>query len=272
MSKRILNLFFLALVVLTVAVSVWGPEVLSNHRDRSLLGKAHLQEVEISGEGYRYELSGGEKLFILSQALSSQEFSRSNADDEGQEQYYQEPGGGYALVANYREPLGSGLSKEEAYEACSRELEALKETGILPASVRTVEPEFYEAALYSAIDVREPRNYVSVWKVELSDTLRGVSKENRLIEAYIDGDDGKIYGFYARTEREWEEIDPDQVIQGWCSHLGLPEPERDEEDNPLTEATPFFRKYVVPGTEDERTVVTVGFYEGIREMFIRITR
>ena len=39
MKKRMLNLFFLTLVALTVGVSIWGPEALSNYQDRYFLGK-----------------------------------------------------------------------------------------------------------------------------------------------------------------------------------------------------------------------------------------
>ena len=57
MGKRIISLFFLALVLLTTGLSVWGPEAFSRWKDRSLLGRIHRQEVELSGEGYRYEMS-----------------------------------------------------------------------------------------------------------------------------------------------------------------------------------------------------------------------
>ncbi len=272
MRKKLLSLFFLVLVIFTVGVSIWGPETLSEHRDRSLLGKAHLVQVEMAGEGYRYKLSREEKLFILSQALKSQEYLESSPDIGGQTDYYQEPKGNYAFVPNHQEVWGNELSGEEIYDTCNQQLNHLKEAKILPETVQEIDPALYEAVLYSAIDVREPTNYVLVWKVGLSDALRGVSKENRLIEAYVDADDGKIYGFYARTQKEWEELEPDGMIKGWCRYLGLLEPEAYEESNPLAEATSFFRKYAVSGEEGEDTVVTVGFYEGIREIFIRITR
>lgn len=272
MRRGLLNLFFLVSVIFTVIVSIWGPEALSRHRDRGLLGKAHLVQVEMEGEGYRYKPGRGEKLFILSRALKNQEYLESSPDTEGREDYYRELEGNYAFVPNHQETWGNELTGEEIYDICNQQLDHLKEAKILPDSVREIDPKLYEAVLYSAIDVREPTNHVLVWRVGLSDTLRGVSKENRLIEAYVDADDGKIYGFYARTRTEWEEMDPDGMIRGWCGYLGLPEPEEYEELNPLTEATPFFRKYAVSGEEGEETIVTVGFYEGIREIFIRITR
>lgn len=90
------------------------------------------------------------------------------------------------------------------------------------------------------------------------------------MEAYVDAEDGKIYQFYARTEREWEDLNPDELIQSWSRYLKLPLPLEYKEASPLSEATPYFKKYEVLGNLEEKTVVTVGFYEGIREMFVRI--
>ena len=72
MKKTIIRLFFLLWTVLIVGASIWGPEVLSRYKDRSLLGKIYRQEVELAGEGYRYELSAVEKVYVLSQSLGSQ--------------------------------------------------------------------------------------------------------------------------------------------------------------------------------------------------------
>lgn len=276
MGKRIISLFFLALVLLTTGLSVWGPEAFSRWKDRSLLGRIHRQEVELSGEGYRYELSAAEKLYVLSRALESRNFPENGqygAWSTGAQ--YQESGENYALIINHKgleEASEDAPSREEVCETCNEGLRALKSVGLLPESVAEVEPELYEAVLYSAIDVREPRNYVTVWKLSLADDIRGIRKENRPMDLYLDADDGKIYEFYVRTQWEWEEIDPDIIVRSWCSYLGLPEPLRLEDDNPLSESTPFFRKYTVAGEGEEQTVVTVGFYEGIREFFIKISR
>jgi hypothetical protein len=276
MGKRIISLFFLALVLLTTGLSVWGPEAFSRWKDRSLLGRIHRQEVELSGEGYRYEMSASEKLYVLSQALGSRNFPESGqygAWNGGAQ--YQESGGNYALIINHRgleETAEDAASGEEVCETCNEGLRVLKSAGLLPESVAEVDPGLYDAVLYSAIDVREPRNYVPVWKLSLADDIRGIRKENRPMDLYLDADDGKIYEFYVRTQWEWEDIDPDTIVQNWCSYLGLPEPFRLEDDNPLSESTPFFKKYIIPGEGEEQTVVTVGFYEGIREFFIKISR
>ena len=70
----------------------------------------------------------------------------------------------------------------------------------------------------------------------------------------------------------WEEIDADAVVQAWADHMGLGSPEPYESDNPLLETTPYFKKYVFPGMGEGRTIVTVGFYEGINELFLKISR
>lgn len=53
---------------------------------------------------------------------------------------------------------------------------------------------------------------------------------------------------------------------------GLTAPEAYETDNPLLETTPYYKKYVFSGPGGERTVVTVGFYDGIDELFLKITK
>ena len=97
-------------------------------------------------------------------------------------------------------------------------------------------------------------------------------KENRLIDAYIDADDGRIYEFYARSSMRWEEMDPDEIIARWSEYMGLEAPEVYEDQNPLLETTPYFKKYVFAGMGNEKTIVTIGFYEGINEFFLKVSK
>lgn len=53
--------------------------------------------------------------------------------------------------------------------------------------------------------------------------------------------------------------------------MGLDAPQPYESVNPLLETTPFFKKYVFSGMGSETTIVTVGFYEGINELFLKIS-
>lgn len=54
--------------------------------------------------------------------------------------------------------------------------------------------------------------------------------------------------------------------------MGLGTPMEYESDNPLLEATPYFKKYVFSGMGNGNTIVTVGYFEGINELFLKITR
>ncbi len=257
MKKRIVNLLFLLFVAGMIAFSVWGPESFSRYHDRKLFGMIYQQQVETTGEGYRYVLTSNEKLYI---------FSRAKISQDGAE--YEQGGTNFAFIINHKGSSAQEISAQEIYKICNKELQTLKEAGILSGTLREVEPKLYEAVLYSAIDARDPRNHVAVWKLSLASGLRNVSKENRLIDAYLDAESGKIYEFYVRADKNWDEIDPDQVIEAWSGYLGLTQMEPYEPANPLMETTPYFKKYSFAGAQGERTVVTVGFYEGIREMFL----
>lgn len=107
--------------------------------------------------------------------------------------------------------------------------------------------------------------------MELSNSQRNADKANRLIDAFIDADDGKIYEFYVRTPLVWGEIDTDEIVEAWGAYMGLDAPVAYESDNPLLETTPYFKKYVFAGMGDGKTIVTVGFYEGISELFLKIS-
>ena len=179
--------------------------------------------------------------------------------------------GSYAFVTNRQGPSGKEIADEEIFSICNQELAALKELGILSESVKEVDPSSYSAVLYSAIDVLEPQNNMAVWRVSLSTSHQNADKANRLIDAYIDADSGKIYSFYARTDSLWSQMDPEEMMDAWGGYLGLTGREAYDSDNPLMETTPDFVKYRFPGMEERSTIVTIGFYEGINELFIKLT-
>lgn len=275
-NKKVMNIALLLAVVLVMVLSIWGPEALAKYKDKEILDEAHAETVEEAGEGYRYTLNANEKLYILSCCLSSQTLPETelnaltNTGTEGID--YQDLEGTYAFVVNHKGPSGKEITDEQIYETCNDGLNTLKEIGILPEEVKEVETASYDATLYSAIDVLEPRNNVAVWKVSLSNSQTNANKENRLIDAYIDADSGKIYEFYVRTSMLWEDIDTDLIIEEWSKYMGLSSPQVYESDNPLLETTPYFKKYVFSGMGDERTIVTIGFYEGINELYLKISK
>ena len=274
MKQFILNLALLALTAMVVFVSIWGPETLAVYKDRAVLNQIRTREEETGGEGYRYRLSANEKLYILSQCLNSQSVPGTEQISQTREEQdlYQELTGTYAFVVNHNGPSGQEITDEEIYGTANDGIAILKEQGILPDTIKEVQSNSYEATLYSAIDVPEPRNNVAVWKLSLLGSLQNANKENRLIDAYIDADDGKIYEFYVRSQLKWEDIDPDTLIERWSTYMGLTAPEAYENDNPLLETTPYYKKYVFSGPGGDRTVVTIGFYDGINELFLKISK
>lgn len=274
MKKSTINFALLALAVVVMVLSIWGPEALARYKDRTVLDHIITQEVEAEGAGYRYKPSGNEKLYILSQSLNSQSLpeSEQNALTRVEDETTDYLEGTYAFVINHKGPTGKEITNEEIFVTCNEMLASLKELGILPDTVRDVDGADYEAVLYSAIDVLEPRNNVAVWKVSLSTNKQNADKTNRLLDAYLDADDGKVYEFYVRSQLKWEDIDPDEIIEMWRSYMGLDAPAEYETDNPLLESTPYYKKYVFSGMGEERTIVTIGFYEGINELFLKISR
>ena len=272
-EKRWFRVLVLVSAAFLVILAVLGPELLSRYRDRFFLNRITLEESPDSGTGYRYTMSSNEKLYLLAECLSHQVLPESelSALTRAEDAAYKDLVGSYAFVVNRQGPSGEEITEEEIFAVCSRELKTLQELGILPGTVQEVQREAYSAVLYSAIDVLEPQNNLAVWKVSLSTSQQNADKANRLIDAYIDADSGKIYSFYARTEKTWAEADPEAVCEAWSSYLGLSGREAYETENPLLETASYFVKYRFPGMEKGDTIVTLGFYEEINEWFLKLT-
>lgn len=276
-GKRLLrNLGFVLLAALVMVIAVWGPEMLTKYHDRMVLNRIASKSIESESEGYRYSLSSNEKLYILSRCLSNRTLPESDQNAltrvENGESDYQNLTGAYAFVENYKEPSEQEITEEEIFESCNQGLALLVELGILPGEVKEIKSQAYEAVLYSAIDVLEPRNNLAVWEVSLATDKRNADKSGRLIDACIDADTGKFYEFYVRTDTTWEELEPDAIMEKWSEYIGLTGGKVCEDVNPLEETTPYFIKYSFPGNGEESTVVTIGFYEGINELFLKVAR
>ena len=277
MKRKRISLLLLPLALIVVIIAIWGPEALAEYRDGGILNRITTQEAETGTEGYRYFLSGNEKLYILSKCLNNQILPESEQNamtrNDNVNLDYQELTGSYAMVVNKKNASGQEVVDSQGIELCNQALGELKELGIVPDTVRALNEKSYTAVMYSAIDIPEPRNNVLVWKISLKSGKQNADRENRLLDAYIDADTGKVYEFYVRTQiTTWEDIDADEMIVAWAEYMGLDEPKEYEGANPLSETTPYFRKYTFSGMEEGNTVVTVGFYEGINELFLKISK
>lgn len=277
MKRKRISLLLLPLAVIIVGFAVWGPEALAEYRDSAILNRITTREAETGTEGYRYFLSGNEKLYILSKCLNNQILPESEQNamtrNDSVNLDYQELTGSYAMVINRKDFSGQEVQASQGIELCNQALEELKSLGIVPDYVKALSERAYSAVMYSAIDIPEPRNNVLVWKISLKSEKQNADRANRLLDAYVDADTGKVYEFYVRTQTtSWEDIDADNIISTWAEYMGLDEPQEYEGANPLSETTPYFKKYTFAGMEEGRTVVTVGFYEGINELFLKISR
>ena len=277
-NKKKISLLLIPLAALIAALAVWGPEALARYRDKAILDQIQTEKAETSTEGYRYALSSNDKIYILSKCLNNQIQPESDQNaltrtEESMNLDYQELTGTYAMVVNRKDSNGQEIQERVGIELSNKGMKELQELDILPDSVQELTERSYSAVMYSAIDVPEPRNNVLVWKISLDTGKQTANRTNRLLDAYVDADTGKVYEFYARTEiSRWEDVDPDTMIQIWAEYMGLGEPEEYQNTNPLSETTPFFKKYIFAGMEGGNTVVTIGFYEGINELFLKISR
>ena len=271
-----ISMLLITLAAVIAAVAVWGPEAIAQYRDRNILNQIHVRETETGTEGYRYSLSNNERVYIVSKCLNNQiqpesdQNAMTNVDTVNLD--YQELTGTYAFVVNHKDSSGSETGETGGIRLCNQAVSELKNLGILPQEIKELSPGSYSEVLYSAIDVPEPRNNVLVWKISFVSGKLNTNKENRLLDAYVDADTGKLYEFYVRTELEWKDIDPDEIIRVWSEYVGLGEPQEYESTNPLSETTPYFKKYSFAGMEEGNTIVTIGFYEGINELYLKISR
>ncbi len=275
LCKVIGNGFVVLCVAFLLLVAIWGPEKLAVYLDKNTLNQIITEPVEASSEGYQYSLSNNEKLFILAECLSNQVVPETELSEKTQvknELNYKELNGNYALVTNYQGPADKEIKESEIFDEFNYQLKVLKQSGILPESVKEADASSYTADLYSAIDVLEPGNNVTVWKVSLSTSHLNADKSNRVLDVYIDAQTGKIYEFYVRIDNDWDDLEPEAIIKKWSEYLGLSGMEIYDTDNPLLETTPYYVKYQFPGVDGNHTIVTIGFYQGINELFLKITR
>lgn len=273
--KILRNILVVFGTLFILILSIWGPEKLASYRDKNTLGQIISEPIEMASEGYKYSLSNNEKLFILAECLSNQVLPETEISEKTQVKNdvdYDELNGTYALVTNYQGPTDVEIKEDEIFSKVNEQLETLKVLGILPKEVKEVKSSSYSADLYSAIDVLEPRNSVNVWKISLNTSQLNADKSNRVLDAYVDGENGKIYEFYVRIEDDWESLEPDKLVEKWAEYLGLDGMELYDTENPLLETTPYFKKYRFPAGNSNSTIVTIGYYEGINELFLKITR
>ena len=273
-TKRILAYFLL--LVATAAIVVWvvlGPDMLAGYNDAMVLDRVSTEPAAGLAGGFRYRLTANERVFILSMALQNRVLPQSDYAvlTRGNTTRGLEPWATFAYTENRRGPSPGELTADDAARACAVSLEQLRASGALPECRFEPETDPYDIQFYTAVDMLDPQKYISVWQIVYDQDRPAADYRGALLEAWLDAETGKLYGFSLRSETEPENFDPGAIMDAWRAYAEVGGAEMLTGDNPLWETTPHYQKYTIDGMGSEKTVVTVGYYEGIHEIFLRIT-
>ena len=271
----------LLLVTAVIALSILMPAKLASFYDNSMLGVKYKDSTAISSEDFQYSsLSERERLYIVSMALSNRNIlqsdyaasirekaTRSGRDDTAMT---------FAYVKNTRGPSADELDANQAVEACITELnEIIKGYPDLKENIDLTELNLNPCSeqLYSAVYMLDPQKNVPVWQIEYSSAIPPTFNDNLplvLMEAYVDAETGQLYGFAFRLKQADEEnFDPEALAKVWLDRLGITSFEDITDDNRFIEDANLYNKFATDGMESTKTVFTVGFYEGVNEVFVR---
>lgn len=260
------------LVAALILLSIFLPAKLSQVSDRSLLDVIKTEEGNNSPESFRYSLTTPERLYILSMALGNRDILQSDYAASLREKAIRtnrkDTVVSYAYVENVRGLAPEEMNGVSAQEVCNSGLGVIVKEGLGIDDFRITNS--CRQTLYSAVDILEPQKNVSVWHLEYSAAVPPAGEPFALMEAYVDAETGKIYGFAFRGE-PLVDFDADQLARAWLKQLEITDLGDITENNPLTETATQYKKFATEGMNLEKTVFTVGFYEGINEVFIKIT-
>lgn len=263
--QYLIALLFICAIIATV---VLGPEVISRRLDSMALGNVIIEEKDDAMGGYFYNLSADEKLYVLSNALNNRILPQSdyfssirlpNSLSNSQTQ-------SYAFQPVYKDSEYNSATKAAALNALKNELSALSEKGVLPA-IDFNPGGAYEAGLFTAIDVLEPKKNVTVWQISFNDVLI----RDGLVDCIMEAQTNKVHSISIRNERSWEQYDTDKIIRLWAEYLGAGTPEPYVSSSPLVEEATHYKKYAISGMDGDKTIITAGYYDGIRQFFIKIS-
>ena len=259
-----------ALIVGAIIAMIFLIPEITRHYDSVILGSIILEEKAAEVEGYKYNLSMDEKLYLLSNALNNRILPQSDyfAAIRLQDSIFNTQTQSYAFQPVYKDSEYNSNTRLSALNALKAELALLAEQGILPKIDFDPQADLYEAALFSAIDILEPKKNLTVWQISFS----GAIISEGLVECIMDAQNHKLYSVFLRAAETWDHYDADEVIGLWAEYLGISAPEPYIPSSPLIEDATYYQKYAVNATEDDKTIVTVGYYEGIQEFFIKINR
>ena len=260
------------LVTAVIILSIFMPAKLSRIYDSSLLDTIQREEESSFPESFRYSLTTTERLYILSMALNNRNILQSDYAASLREKAIRtnrdDNAASFAYVENKRGPAQGEITAENAMEICYSELSAIISDALGIDGFAATNP--CSQTLYSAVDMLEPQKNVSVWQIEYTSAVPPANLPFSLMEAHVDAETGKIYSFAFRMDQEVQ-FNEDRLAEIWLNRLNITEFENITENSPWPETTKLRKKFATDGMGHEKTVFSVGFYEGINEVFVRIT-
>ena len=271
-----MNIFFkrsiyIIIMIFVVIVSIFGPKALSIYSDRKILNNVIVEDTDI--EGYKYSLTPKEKLYILSNAIDNKvliqsDFSASTRLRSNLEKTQTQS---YALIANFNNVELNDDTKQKTIENLEKEFSILQKEGIIPQFTFDTNIKSYDIRLFSALDILEPKKTVRVWHIETNSETFSSKRYKSYISCDTDFETGKLYNFSFRSDKDWDFYDPDNIIKKWCEHVGAGTPVNFIPINPSIEETKFYKKYAIEDDNQDKTIITIGFYEGVNEFFLKIS-
>ncbi len=262
---------YIMIMVFVVIISVFGPQVLSTYSDRKILNKEVMEDTDI--EGYRYSITPKEKLYILSNAIENRsliqsDFSALTRIHSNLEKTQRQS---YALLANYNNVEINDNTKQKVIENLKEEFLKLQNEDAIPKFEFDTNIKSYDIRLFTALDILEPKRTVQVWQIETNAETFYSKEYKNYISCYADFETGKLYSFSFRYEKDWSFYKIDNIIKKWCEYMSIGTAQDFIPPNPSLEETKFYKKYAIEGENKDKTIVTIGFYEGINEFFLKIS-
>jgi hypothetical protein len=270
MRKALRHLLVIIPAAVLITLAALGPSVLTGYNDAYLLEKVETEPAAGLAEGFRYSLTANERIYILSMALKDQIPPQTYyaALIRGQ---LAAPSPSFMYTENRRGPSPGELTYEQALDACNASLAELRGLGAIPECRFDPGSDAYDVQLYTAVDMSDPQRNISVWQISYAPGRPVSEYRGALLEAWLDAETGALYSFSLRTDNLPDTFDPGALTDAWRRAANLTNVELLIEDNSMPETTPHYQKYAVEGLDNERTVIIAGYYEGINEVFLRIT-
>lgn len=281
MIKYIKYVAALLLVTLVIVLAIFLPSKLARIFDNSMLGVVHKESTVISSENFQHStLTERERLYIVSMALGNRNVLQSDyiaaIRDKATRTDRDDTVMTFAYVKNTRGPSMSELNADQASEACKNELiEIIRAFPDITDTIDVTDLNLNKCSeqLYSAVYMLDPQKNVPVWQIEYSSAIPPTANDNlpfALMEAYVDAETGKLYGFAFRLKKvDAESFELDALAKVWLDRLGITSFEDITDDNPFAEDANLYNKFATDGMDNTKTVFTVGFYEGVNEVFVR---